>query len=66
MSIHQPRGTIFALFDDLLLLSEGKVMYNGKASAAATHFGSLGYPCPRGINSGEFVVDLISSGGLSK
>lgn len=62
MSIHQPRGSIFNLFDDLLLLAEGRVVYCGAAKAAAAHFASLGYKCPNGINAGEFLVDLVSSG----
>lgn len=62
MSIHQPRGSIFNSFDDLLLLAEGKVMYCGKASDAAAHFASLGHKLPKGINAGEFVVDLVSGG----
>jgi len=60
MSIHQPRGSIYNLFDDLLLLSEGRVMYDGTAAGAAAYFGSLGHLCPAGINAGEFVVDLVS------
>ena len=60
MSIHQPRGSIYNLFDDLLLLSEGRVIYNGAAAGAAAYFGNLGHPCPAGINAGEFVVDLVS------
>ena len=59
-SIHQPRGSIYNMFDDLLLLSEGRVVYSGRASAAASHFGRIGHPCPAGINAGEFVVDLVS------
>ena len=62
MSIHQPRGSIFNLFDDLLLLSDGRVMYNGPAAKAAAHFGALGYRLPANINAGEFVVDLVSGG----
>jgi hypothetical protein len=29
-SIHQPNFEVFSLFDNLLLLAEGKVMYHGK------------------------------------
>lgn len=37
-SIHQPRSSIFALFDDLLLLSEGHMVYNGPAEGSLQHF----------------------------
>ena len=39
--------SIFNAFDDLLLLAEGKVMYCGRASDAASHFGSLGHKLPK-------------------
>ena len=32
-SIHQPRSSIFAMFDDLVLLSEGEVVYCGEAQS---------------------------------
>lgn len=34
------------MFDELLLLSEGHVMYFGKASAAVDYFASVGFRCP--------------------
>ena len=61
MSIHQPRGTSFKLFDDLLLLSEGQLMYTGPAHRAASYFGRLGHRCPAGISEAEHVVDLVSA-----
>lgn len=61
MSIHQPRGTSFKLFDDLLLLSEGQLMYNGPANRAVSYFGKLGHRCPTGISEAEHVVDLVSA-----
>lgn len=33
-SIHQPSGEVFALFDDLLLLSSGQTIYFGEAQSA--------------------------------
>jgi len=59
--IHQPRGTSFKMFDDLLLLSEGQLMYTGEAARAAAHFGRLGHRCPTGISEAEHVVDLVSA-----
>ena len=59
--IHQPRGSIFNMFDDLMLLADGKLMYSGPAAKAASHFWWLGHRKPSGINAGEYVVDLVST-----
>lgn len=59
-SIHQPRSSIFALFDDLALLSEGRQLYAGPAAASLAHFASLGHACPEHYNPAEFIADLIS------
>ena len=37
-SIHQPRSSIFAMFDDLLVISEGKLLYEGSAEASLDFF----------------------------
>ena len=37
-SIHQPRSSIFAMFDDLLILSEGKLLYEGSADGSLKFF----------------------------
>jgi len=59
-SIHQPRSSIFALFDDLCLLSEGQLLYFGPADEALTHFASLGHECPEHYNPAEFFADLVA------
>mmetsp|Transcript_19242 Transcript_19242/g.58081 ORF Transcript_19242/g.58081 Transcript_19242/m.58081 type:complete len:689 (-) Transcript_19242:421-2487(-) len=59
-SIHQPRSSIFEMFDDLLLLSEGQEVYCGPAADAATYFERLGHKCPPNYNPAEFFADLIS------
>jgi ABC-type multidrug transport system ATPase subunit len=41
-SIHQPSTTTFELFDKLLLLSKGKMAYNGPVSGIKDYFASLG------------------------
>lgn len=59
-SIHQPRSSIFAMFDDLILLSEGRMLYSGAASEALPYFEGLGHKCPQHYNPAEFLADLIS------
>ncbi|KAF8981030.1 hypothetical protein BGZ46_003324 [Entomortierella lignicola] len=60
LTVHQPRSDIYELFDDLLLLSQGKVVYFGKAQAAAAYFESLGHECPIGWNVADYFLDLIT------
>ena len=42
MSIHQPRYSIFKLFDNLTLLSEGQIVYFGTSARSLTYFDELG------------------------
>lgn len=42
-SIHQPSTTTFELFDKLMLLSRGKIAYNGPVAAVKDYFGGLGH-----------------------
>uniref|UniRef100_A0ACD5VJJ3 Uncharacterized protein n=1 Tax=Avena sativa TaxID=4498 RepID=A0ACD5VJJ3_AVESA len=61
-SIHQPRGSVYSKFDDIVLLSEGEVVYMGPAKQEPlTYFASLGYQCPDHENPAEFLADLIST-----
>lgn len=60
-SIHQPRSSIFAMFDDLVLLSSGSLVYAGPAAQAIDHFASLGLKCPDHYNPAEYLADQISN-----
>ena len=42
LSIHQPRYSIFKLFDNLSLLSQGSMVYHGQAACALDYFERLG------------------------
>ena len=60
VSIHQPRSSIYALFDRLLLLASGHVMYSGEAAKAIDYFTTLGHACPTHYNPADYFIDLIS------
>ncbi|KAL8112222.1 ABC transporter G family member 7 isoform X2 [Apium graveolens] len=60
-SIHQPRGSVYAKFDDIVLLTDGTLVYAGPArEEPLAYFSKLGYSCPDHVNPAEFVADLIS------
>ncbi|KAG1687836.1 hypothetical protein DVH05_004567 [Phytophthora capsici] len=55
-TIHQPSSELFALFDQLYLLSDGSAVYHGKASESVDYFASLGYPCPPLMNPTDYFM----------
>ncbi|KAF2212378.1 hypothetical protein CERZMDRAFT_106161 [Cercospora zeae-maydis SCOH1-5] len=57
-TIHQPRSNIVALFDQLILLSQGRTVYSGPFRECQNYFDSIGYSCPPGFNIADYLVDL--------
>ncbi|KIW24222.1 uncharacterized protein PV07_09950 [Cladophialophora immunda] len=60
-SIHQPSTTTFQLFDQLMLLSEGRTCYFGPVSNIQSYFERIDRPVPLHINPAEFLLDLVNS-----
>ena len=59
--IHQPRYSIFSMFDQVLLLGVGgRTVYLGPATAALPYFGSIGFEMPANENPADFYMDIIS------
>ena len=58
--LHQPSQQAFQLFDDLLLISEGRQMYFGEVADVRRHMQDLGYPCEPEVGTAEHVLDCIS------
>lgn len=59
-SIHQPRFSIYKLFDSLVLLSLGEVVYHGPGPDSLTFFKTLGYHCEEHNNPPDFFLDVIN------
>ena len=58
--IHQPSQHTFQLFDDLLLISEGKLMYYGERSKVREYMDELGYGCEQEVGTAEHILDCVS------
>lgn len=59
-TIHQPRSSIFAMFDQLMLLTDGRLAFIGDASAAVGYFETLMFKCPTLTNPADFFMDVMS------
>ncbi|KAM6972373.1 broad substrate specificity ATP-binding cassette transporter ABCG2-like [Aplochiton taeniatus] len=60
MSIHQPRYSIYRLFDTLTLLVSGKTVYHGPAQNALDYFANIGYICEPHNNPADFFLDVLN------
>ena len=65
-SIHQPRYSIFKLFDRILLLSHGRTIFHRPAIEMITHFNAQGYQCELHDNPADFVLDLLIDASLNR
>ncbi|KAG1940411.1 broad substrate specificity ATP-binding cassette transporter ABCG2-like [Pimephales promelas] len=60
LSIHQPRYSIYRLFDSLTLLVGGRLVYHGPAQDALQYFSEIGYTCEPHNNPADFFLDVIN------
>lgn len=59
-SIHQPSTSTLFLFDNVLLLSQGKMVYSGPPATSSQYFTSLGHPPKPFMSPAESMLDLIN------
>ncbi|XP_013790096.2 protein white-like [Limulus polyphemus] len=59
-TIHQPSSEVYAMFDQILLMAEGRVGYMGSAASAFTFFESVGKQCPRNFNPADFFIHTLA------
>ncbi|KAG5482727.1 hypothetical protein CUR178_06764 [Leishmania enriettii] len=58
-TVHSPSSELFDLFDDLLLLAKGHVIYHGPTADSIEYFASLGYDVPPHTNPTEYFMNLL-------
>ncbi|RLN92745.1 hypothetical protein BBJ28_00004293 [Nothophytophthora sp. Chile5] len=58
IALLQPAPEVFALFDNVLILNEGEMMYNGPREDVVPYFETLGFKCPHGRDVADYLLDL--------
>ncbi|KAL1380620.1 hypothetical protein pipiens_001413 [Culex pipiens pipiens] len=58
--IHQPSSSILQMFDDLMILSEGKCVYKGPLDDLVPTFKACGFDCPNYYNRADFALEVAS------
>ncbi|XP_022882360.1 ABC transporter G family member 32-like isoform X1 [Olea europaea var. sylvestris] len=60
ISLLQPAPETYELFDDIILLSEGQIVYQGPRGAAPEFFAYMGFYCPKRKNVADFLQEVLS------
>ncbi|KAK4269319.1 hypothetical protein QN277_022491 [Acacia crassicarpa] len=60
MSLLQPAPETFDLFDDVILLSEGHIIYQGPRDLILPFFEYCGFRCPERRGTADFLVEINS------
>ena len=59
-TLNQPQIKIFNIIDDLLLLHDSHILYQGPPSNLLEAYAQAGFPCPVQINPADHLLDVIS------
>jgi ABC-type multidrug transport system ATPase subunit len=63
--IHQPSAKIWELFDNVMFMVRGEIVYHGPVGAVPDYFGSRGYTCPSGFTPADYVMFVLQTVGDS-
>ena len=58
VSLLQPAPETFDLFDDIILLSEGQIVYQGPREHILAFFESCGFRCPERKGTADFLQEV--------
>ncbi|CAG2115825.1 unnamed protein product, partial [Medioppia subpectinata] len=58
----QPSSQVFALFDHILLMADGRVAFMGTTETAKHFFSSLGFVCPKNCNLSDYYIKELGYG----
>lgn len=61
MSLLQPAPETFDLFDDIILVSEGQIVYQGPRDHIVEFFESCGFKCPERKGTADFLQEVKTS-----
>lgn len=64
-TVHQPSSEVFASFDRLILLKEGRVMYTGLTAAIPDDFAKYNYPLPISYNPADWMLDVAEENDIA-
>ncbi|XP_071698349.1 pleiotropic drug resistance protein 3-like [Rutidosis leptorrhynchoides] len=60
IALLQPSPEAFDLFDDIMLMAEGMIVYHGPRTNVVDYFEGLGFKCPERKGVADFLQEVVS------
>nr|XP_051186275.1 ABC transporter G family member 41-like isoform X1 [Lolium perenne] len=60
VSLLQPAPETYDLFDDIILMAEGQIVYHGRKDCIMSFFESCGFKCPERKGGADFLQEVLS------
>jgi len=59
LTIHQPSSQIWERIDNVVLMAEGRLMYQGPRTEMPDFFATYGHPVPRNYNMADHAIEVL-------
>ena len=65
ISLLQPAPETYNLFDDIILVSDGQIVYQGPRELVLEFFESMGFKCPKRKGVADFLQEVYANRALA-
>nr|CCA19156.1 ATPbinding Cassette (ABC) Superfamily putative [Albugo laibachii Nc14] len=65
VALLQPPPEVVDLFDDIIVLMEGRLVYHGPRINLLPYLTQMGFNCPENVDLADFVIDITSGRGAA-
>lgn len=65
-TIHQPSSEVFFLFDLVIFMNQGRILYQGPVNDVVNYFSSFGYKCPPNYNPSDYIMFINQTEDVAK
>ncbi|DAZ97791.1 TPA: hypothetical protein N0F65_009537 [Lagenidium giganteum] len=63
VALLQPTPEVVELFDDILMINEGHLLYHGPRTEILSYFQERGFTCPERTDPADFLIEVTSGRG---
>ncbi|CAG8478068.1 4022_t:CDS:10 [Funneliformis mosseae] len=66
MVIHQPSSQVFDVFDKLMLMADGHMVYFGERAGIVNYLTNQGHKCHPNFNPADYILELLNNNDIKK